>query len=150
MHSPISIGIVISNIDEELRSKAQICSVGSSGNLSCLSSSWKGNKLTAKSNYFGNFTAIIDSVAPALKIKSFHYDMSQDSLMSFEVDDALSGVFSYNAYVDDAWVLLEYDPKNNYLTHYFDQKIGLGKHHLEIVVLDAVNNENRLQLEFVR
>ena len=89
-------------------------------------------------------------MAPALKIKSFHYDMSQDSLMSFEVDDALSGLFSYNAYVDDAWVLLEYDPKNNCLTHYFDQNIGVGKHHLEIVVLDAVNNENRLQLEFVR
>ena len=38
LHSPISIGMVLSNMDEELRSKAQICSVGSSGNLSCLSS----------------------------------------------------------------------------------------------------------------
>jgi murein DD-endopeptidase MepM/ murein hydrolase activator NlpD len=150
LHSPFSIGMIIENVNEKLRSKAQICSVGSSGDLSCLSSVWKGDKLTAKSKYFGNFTAIIDSVAPALKIKSFHYDMSQDSLMSFEIDDALSGVFSYNAYVDDVWVLLEYDPKNNCLTHYFDQNIGLGKHHLEIVVLDAVNNENRLQLEFVR
>ena len=150
LHSAISIGMVIENMDEKLRSKAQICSVASSGDLSCLSSSWEGDKLMAKSKYFGNFTAIIDSVAPALKIKSFHYDMSQDSLMSFEVDDALSGLFSYNAYVDDAWILLEYDPKNNCLTHYFDQKIGSGKHYLEIVVLDAVNNENRIRLEFVR
>ena len=62
----------------------------------------------------------------------------------------LSGLKSYNAYVDGEWILLEYDAKNKKLTHYFDGKINSGQHELEIVVKDMVDNEKRLKLEFVR
>ena len=99
---------------------------------------------------FGNFSAIVDTVKPELKIKSFAHDLSKASSFSFTVTDALSGLNSYDAYVDGQWLLLEYDPKNECLTHFFDGKITSGVHFVEIVVLDNVKNENRLRLEFVR
>ena len=70
--------------------------------------------------------------------------------MSFTVKDTLSGLGSYNAFVDGEWILMEYDPKSNKLIHYFDGRITKGQHDLEIIVEDAVKNEKRLNLQFVR
>lgn len=150
VHSAFSIALTIKDVAKEFKSKTQVCSVDAKGNVSCLSSTWQGDTLTAKSRSFGNFSAIIDTVAPSLKIKSFTYDLSQSKNMSFTVEDELSGVNTYNAFVDGEWVLLEYDPKNKRLTHFFDGKITKGKHLIELVVEDSVKNEKRLVLEFLR
>tara|TARA_B110000977_G_scaffold190547_1_gene261489 strand:- start:433 stop:2091 length:1659 start_codon:yes stop_codon:yes gene_type:complete len=150
VHKAFSIGIILEDILEELKPKVQMCRLDSKGTISCLSSSWKGDTLLAKSKVFGDFTAIIDTVIPELKVNSFAYDLSQATSFSFTVNDTLSGLNSYDAYVDGEWILLEYDPKNKRLTHFFDGKISLGKHFIEVVVVDSVKNENRMRLEFVR
>tara|TARA_B100000795_G_scaffold118736_1_gene88356 strand:- start:177 stop:1886 length:1710 start_codon:yes stop_codon:yes gene_type:complete len=150
VHSAFSIALNLEGLPDEWKPKTQLCSVDAQGNVSCLSSSWQGDTLIAKSRSFGNFSAIIDTVAPSLKIKSFSYDMSEVKNMSFTVVDDISGVSTYNAFVDGVWVLLEYDPKNKLLTHFFDGKIPKGKHLIEVVVEDSVKNEKRLILEFLR
>ena len=150
VHSAFSIGLNLQGVKENLRSKTQICSVDSRGTISCLSSTWQGDTLIAKSRSFGDFSAVIDTVAPILKTKSFSYDLSEAQNMSFTVEDNLSGISTYNAFVDGVWVLLEYDPKNKRLTHFFDGAITSGKHLLELVVVDSVKNEKRLVLEFLR
>ena len=40
--------------------------------------------------------------------------------MSFIVEDTLSGINTYKAFVDGDWILLDYDAKNKKLTHYFE------------------------------
>jgi hypothetical protein len=70
--------------------------------------------------------------------------------MSFIVKDELSGVDAYNAYVGGQWILLEYDPKQNLLTHYFDGRITSGIHDLELIVKDKVKNTKQITLKFVR
>lgn len=150
VHSAFSIGLNLQNVTDSLRSKTQICTVDSKGNISCLSSNWKGDTLIAKSRSFGDFSAVVDTVAPILKTKSFTYDLSEAQNMSFTVEDKLSGISTYNAFVDGNWVLLEFDPKNKRLTHFFDGAITSGKHLLELVVVDSVKNEKRLVLEFMR
>ena len=72
------------------------------------------------------------------------------NFISFIVEDSLSGVNTYKAFVDGDWILLDYDAKNKTLTHYFDGKIKPGQHELEIIVTDMVKNEKRLKLKFVR
>jgi len=150
VHSAFSIALNLQGITTELKSKTQVCTVDAKGNVSCLPSSWQGDTLMAKSRSFGNFSAIIDTVAPSIKTKSFTYDLSQAKNMSFIVDDDISGVGTYNAFVDGEWVLLEYDPKNKLLSHFFDGKIEKGKHLIELVIVDSVKNEKRLVLEFLR
>ena len=44
--------------------------------------------------------------------------------MSFIIEDTLSGINTYKAFVDGDWILLDYDAKNKILTHYFDGKIN--------------------------
>lgn len=150
VHSAFSIGLKLPDFDTKYKDKTQLCKLDSKGNITCLSSNWQGDTLVARSRSFGDFSAIIDTIAPKLKVKSFTYDLSLATNMSFTVEDDLSGLSTYNAFVDGSWVLLEYDPKNNRLTHFFDGKIAPGTHLLEIIVADSVKNENRLILEFVR
>ena len=150
VHLAFSIALNLVDIAPDLKSKTQVCSLDANGNVSCLPSSWQGDTLLAKSRSFGHFSAIIDTVAPSIKTKSFTYDLSQAKNMSFIVNDDLSGVSTYNAFVDGQWVLLEYDPKNKLLSHFFDGKITKGKHLIELVVFDSVKNEKRLVLEFLR
>ena len=150
VHSAFSIGLKLPDFNFEYKDKTQVCKLDSKGNITCLPSYWQGDTLMAKSRSFGDFSAIIDTVAPKLKVKSFAYDLSLATNMSFTVKDDLSGLSTYNAFVDGSWVLLEYDPKNNRLTHFFDGKIAPGTHLLELIVEDSVKNENRLILEFVR
>ena len=138
------------NMDLEFRDKAVICRLEKMGQFFCLSSDWKDGFLTANSMRFGDYTALIDSIPPKLKKKSFSHNLTNASMISFEVEDELSGLASYNAFVDGEWILLAHDPKNKMLVHYFDGHISSGSHTLEIIVKDYVNNEKRLELQFVR
>ena len=150
IHSAFSIAIVIDSLKEEYRDKTLICSVSEKGKISCLSTHWDMDTLLAKSKAFGNFSAVIDTVAPSIKKNVFSSDLSLAEYMSFTVKDTLSGLGSYNAFVDGEWILMEYDPKSNKLIHYFDGRITEGQHDLEIIVEDVVKNEKRLHLQFVR
>jgi len=150
VHSPFSIAIVVDSLDEMYREKALICSVSKKGEVSCLPTQWVDDTLQARSRTFGDYGVVIDTIPPGLKPESFSEDLSLADFMSFTVEDSLSGLSAYNAFVDGEWILLEYDPKNKKLIHYFDGKVKPGQHELEIVVEDSVKNEKRLKLEFVR
>lgn len=150
VHLPYSISLTVDSIREDLKEKSVICSHSDDNEQSCLPSQWHDDTLSAKVRAFGEFGVVIDTIPPKLKPKHFFEDMSNERFMSFTVDDSLSGVNTYNAFVDGSWVLLEYDPKNKMLIHYFDDMISKGQHELLIVVNDLVNNEKRLKLEFVR
>ena len=150
IHKAFSIALTINSLPDKYRAKALICSVSEKGKISCLSTIWQNDTLKAKSKSFGNFSAVIDTIAPTLEKSGFYTDLSQAEYMSFTVEDTLSGVGSYNAYVDGEWILLEYDPKSKKLIHYFDGRVKEGQHDLEIIVEDVVHNEKRLNLQFVR
>lgn len=150
VHKSFTLALTIDSLNDRLKEKTLVCKVDKKGSISCLPSSWSGDTIKAKSKSFGNYSAIIDTVAPTIKKKYFSSDLSQAPYMSFTVSDNISGIGSYKAFVNGEWVLLEYDPKNKLLIHYFDGRIPRGQHKLEVVVEDSVRNEKRLNLEFVR
>ena len=66
----------------------------------------------------------------------------------FKISDNLSGIESYNCYIDGKWVLMEYDFKKARLTHYKHNVISKGKHELKLIVSDAVGNEQVYKCSF--
>ena len=55
-----------------------------------------------------------------------------------------------NGYIDNQWVVLDYDQKNDLIQYFFDS-VRLNKnvkHKLEIVLSDAKNNESRYKCDF--
>ncbi len=76
--------------------------------------------------------------------------MAEASKISFKIGDNLSGIKSFNGYIDGKWALMEFDAKTANLWHSFDENTKPGKHTLELVVADMKDNVRKYKVEFYR
>lgn len=98
---------------------------------------------------FGKYIIKADTIAPKitpLNISNF----AASPYLSFSISDGQTGIDTYNAYIDDKWVLFEYDSKTNQIRYYLNSKeIGRSKQHqFKLVVKDAVGNESTYKRSF--
>ena len=113
---------------------------------------FKDGYVIANPKTFGNFCIRADSVAPvisAINVKD-GINLSKQTNMVFKISDNLSGIKSFNAYIDNQWVLMEYDIRNGRLWHTFDEKTGFGKHIFKLLVTDNKENTKTYQITFYR
>ncbi len=106
----------------------------------------------AQPKTFGTFFVAIDTIPPnivPLNIANGK-NMSELSKMSFRLADNLSGIKSFNGYIDGKWVLMEFDTKTANLWHTFDEQTLTGKHNFELLVVDMKDNVRRYAIEFYR
>ena len=101
---------------------------------------------------FGDFFIAIDTIAPSIVPINISQGKSMKAIskMSFKISDNLSGLKSFNGYIDGKWVLMEFDAKTATLWHTFDQRTGPGKHTVTIVVEDMKNNSQTRNIDFYR
>lgn len=101
---------------------------------------------------FGSFFIAIDTIAPTIVPVNIANgkDMSALSKMSFRISDNLSGIKSFNGYIDGKWILMEFDTKTASLWHTFDERTTSGKHSFELLVEDMKGNVKRYAIEFTR
>lgn len=106
----------------------------------------------AKPRNFGNFFIAIDTIAPSIYPQNITNgkNMAGLSKMSFKISDNLSGIKSFNGYVDGKWILMEFDAKTANLWHNFDERTSRGKHKFELVVEDMKDNVKTYSIEFYR
>jgi hypothetical protein len=76
--------------------------------------------------------------------------MTGISKMSFKIRDNLSGIKSFNGYIDGRWVLMEFDTKTASLWHTFDDSTTSGKHTLELIVTDMKDNNRNYNITFYK
>lgn len=107
-------------------------------------------KATVRS--FGDFYIALDTVAPVISPVNISEgkNMAAARDMVFRIGDNLSGIKTYNAYIDTQWVMLEHDYKSKLFRYYFDEHCPSGKHKLELVVTDQKDNVKKLILTFYR
>lgn len=101
---------------------------------------------------FGSFYIAIDTIAPAIIPVNIAEgkNMTGLSKMSFRISDNLSGIKSFNGYIDGKWVLMEFDTKTAKLWHNFDERTAPGKHNFELLVVDMKDNTKRYAIDFYR
>ena len=106
----------------------------------------------AKPRSFGSFFIAIDTIAPTIVPINISQgkSMAGISKMSFKIRDNMSGLKSFNGYLDGKWILMEFDTKTATLWHTFDERTSSGKHSLKLVVEDMKNNVKTLNLDFYR
>lgn len=111
------------------------------------------NTFTAKARNLGQFKLAKDTVAPKISIAKPIQDKwitAQKSIV-ITISDDFSGIKSYNGYINDKWVLFEYESKLRRLTHVFDDALLLeGKNNLKLVVTDNVGNSTIFETQFNR
>ncbi|WP_178987953.1 M23 family metallopeptidase [Winogradskyella schleiferi] len=118
-----------------------------------VSSSRKGNILTARTKSLGTFALATDTVPPTIKPINFQDKkwISKYRYLKVKIDDDLSGISKYRATVNGKWILMEYDYKTNTLTHDFNDNIVKDtKNELKIIVTDNVGNSSTFEATFFR
>jgi len=109
------------------------------------------NSFTTYTKYLGTYKLFKDSMPP--KIKSDKRIggqwISQQKELRFTVSDDLSGIKTWEGYLNGQWILLEYEPKTKKLVHHFDDGIVVeGKNDLKIVITDNVGNSTIFETQF--
>ncbi|RZK78395.1 MAG: M23 family metallopeptidase [Pedobacter sp.] len=106
----------------------------------------------AKPRNFGSYFIAIDTVPPTLTPVNITNgkSMAGISKMSFKLRDNLSGIKSFNGYIDGKWVLMEFDTKTATLWHTFDEQTTKGKHTFELIVADMKDNNRNYSITFYK
>jgi hypothetical protein len=148
VHSNFTITIKDSSYPEELRDKLYI-GRGNSYNGTIR----KGDVFTAKSKTLGQFGLVLDTIKPTIKIVKPIQDkwISDVKKIDFIINDSLSGIKSYNGYLNGNWILFEYENKTKKITHTFDDTmLAEGANDLKIEVIDNVGNSAIFETHFFR
>ncbi|TVR75421.1 MAG: M23 family metallopeptidase [Marinilabiliales bacterium] len=152
VHRNYQLSIGADKIPPELREKALIVNLNNNNSPSPVGSRWNDGYVSGQTNVFGRFTVMVDTIPPVIEPLNIApgRDMSNRPMISFRVRDDLSGIATYNGYIDGEWALFEFDPKNDHLFYVFDKKrIGQGKNReLELIVADEKENISVYNVEF--
>lgn len=99
---------------------------------------------------FGEFFVTIDTIAPTIIPLNIAAAKSSKGVgkMSFKIRDNLSGIKSFNGYIDGKWVLMEFDAKSATVWHTFDPSLSSVKHSFVLIVTDMKNNTKRYSINF--
>ncbi|MDN3586801.1 M23 family metallopeptidase [Pedobacter aquatilis] len=148
LHTGFELSIKADNLPEELREKALIINT----NGSSQGGSFVNGFVKANPRNFGSFYIAADTIAPRIIPTNISEgkSMAGFSKILFKISDNLSGIKSFNGYIDGKWVLMEFDAKTATLWHSFDERTSAGKHTLELVVDDVKNNIKRYSVSFFR
>lgn len=130
-------------IDKRLKDKYLVVRLNDKGYKTALSSKVVDGYVQATSSSFGKFTVWIDTIAPQIKSVNFKNKKTlkrKQKTLKVRITDNLSGINTYNAYLNGKWVLMEFDGKNALLTYYIDKDLKQGKNTLKLIVTDVKNN----------
>jgi murein DD-endopeptidase MepM/ murein hydrolase activator NlpD len=148
VHSNFTITIKDTLYPESLRDKLYI-GKGTSYNGTIR----KGDVFIAKAKILGPYGLVLDTIPPVIKITKPVEGkwISDQKKIEFTIGDSLSGIKSYNGYLNGSWVLFEYENKSRKITHTFDdQYLTEGENFLKIEVVDNVGNSTIFETHFFR
>ena len=137
------------NLPNELSAKAVIVQIGKDNKMTSLGGNFEKGSITARAGSFGTFAVAVDTLPPEITPVTFvnKGSYTEDQSISFTIQDDLSGISSYNGFIDGKWALFEYDLKNNLLFYHPDASRLSQKqeHTLELVIVDNRNNLSKFK-----
>lgn len=104
-----------------------------------LSTKYNDGWLEASTNVAGNLTIKTDEQLPVIKPVNAS-SIVKSSVLKFYISDAHSGLADYDLFIDDKWMLLEYEYKNNLAFYEISPELKGGEHKVVLVVKDACGN----------
>ena len=140
-------------INNALKDKYLIVKINSKGGKSSVGGNLKNGFVETTTGDFGSFAVWIDTVAPNVKPINFKANkplIKHQKTLKFSVSDNLSGVNTYNGYLNGEWVLLEFDGRRATLIYNIDDKLKKGKNEFKIVLTDAKNNKKTAVFSVIR
>jgi hypothetical protein len=144
LHKEYTLSIKAKDLPEKLQDKALIVYIEKDTNYISMGGNWENGYVTTSLSGFGKFKVAADTTAPVISPLTLNNNSNHTNgnKISFKITDELSGINTYNGYIDNKWALFEYDAKSNTISYFFDPEriTKNSRHTLEIVVTDYKNN----------
>jgi hypothetical protein len=112
--------------------KFRVYSLDNRGNPSFERSNWESDKISFYTRSFGRYTLLADTIAPTV----IPLVINKNEL-KFKIKDDLSGLNEFDCYVDEKWVLMNYDYKRELL---WSEKLDKNKPFSGNVLLIVTDN----------
>ena len=144
LHKPASIQFK-SSIKKN-RNKIVVVRQNHKGNETALKTTFDKNKFYAETKELGSFYLKYDTMKPTVTIVDSNFAV-RNTIYAL-LKDNLSGINTYNGYIDNKWVNFYYDAKNDVIQYNFDEYCSKGEHLLKIIVTDIVGNKTMVQQKF--
>ncbi|SDS29417.1 M23 family metallopeptidase [Christiangramia echinicola] len=153
LHKNFTIGFDVSEYPAEEREQLFIARLSDYGRPIYSTTYKKGNRFTTGTRTFGKYFISKDTIAPKVNPVNFYNGqwISGNETLKVKISDDLSGIEAYRATVNGKFILMEYEYKNNTLTHYFsDNVITDTENNLKVIVTDNVGNTTTYTAKFFR
>lgn len=153
VHQGISLRILPDNLPDSLFAKAFIGKISNSGRKSYVGGKKIGNWFETEVRTFGSYAVMTDTIPPKIVSLSINDNtLTEQNKIRFTISDNLAGIKKYEGFIDDNWVLFEFDAKNNLLFHIFDEEVTeMGKkHNIVLKVTDNVDNISTYEATFFK
>jgi hypothetical protein len=151
-HTNFTISIEDKKLTELQREKAFIGTIGGK-KVSYNFTYRKEGVFSTKVKTLGKYALVLDTIAPKISMTQPIEGkwISEQKTIQLRISDELSGVKTYNGYLNGNWILFEYDNKTKKLTHDFsDGIVAEGANDLKVVVTDNVGNSTIFETRFFR
>ena len=152
VHEYLTVSFDVTGISDDELKKTFI--EGTSGKRRTYHNSYmQDGRLTAKVRSLGTFKLDKDTTPPKITSPSFAEGkwLSSADTFSLKISDDLSGIATYDAFLNGKWALLHYDYKTRVVFHNFsDGVVQDGRNDLKVVVTDNVGNSTTFETHFFR
>lgn len=121
-----------------------------SGKSEYLDTTYKNGIYYANPKDLGIFTLILDNTAPQISCPSLAKSDKIGKRLAFFIKDSQSGINTYDVFIDDQWILAEYEYKQNslFIPDLSKEGIQPGTHKVKVRVTDNANNEQTYTTHF--
>ncbi|MFP3859384.1 MAG: M23 family metallopeptidase [Bacteroidales bacterium] len=150
VHKNFSLSIKTKPLNSYLKNKVFIARIDEENNYDYKGGDFRNGTITTQIREFGDYAVLADTISPVIEPLNNINKITNKQKISFKIKDELSGIKTYNGYIDGEWVLFEYDPKNDIIYHDLDKSpVKLNnKHELELYVSDNQDNIATYYTEF--
>ncbi len=109
------------------------------------------NTFSTYTKNLGQFALVQDTIAP--KIVSLRLIegkvLNKEKVLVFKITDDLSGIKTYNGFLNQNWILFEYDAKTNRIfCQLEDEQLLEGENQLKLIVSDNLGNSSIFETSF--
>ena len=150
-HSNFTISLTDTTLSKELQEKTFIARLDGE-QINYNSTFRKDSDFSAKVKTLGKYKLVTDTLAPKVSIaKPIEGKWVSQDAIQLQISDLGSGIKTYNGFLNDQWVLFEYDNKTRTITYYFnDDFLQNGANELKVIVTDAMGNSTTFETHFFR
>ncbi len=129
-------------LPDSLNKKLYLAIVDDKGKTYYAGGEFKDGVISLKTRDFGKYTVMIDTVKPVIKPLNIPSsgNVSRNTTIKIKIKDSVSGIKSYNGYLNGKWILMEYEPKQSLLTYSIDTLMKKGENDFKLVIEDNRGN----------